>query len=85
MNSEQKQQILTEILSAQIQQFKLSAFPTNEELLPYVRLNLKRRRLKKKFLKEPMFYRKRLPNKIVKEFTMKKLSQALAECVNDIF
>lgn len=55
----------------------------NCQYSPYVRLNIKRKRLRKKFLKNPMLYRERLPKKVVKEYTMKKVSESMTKIVND--
>ena len=79
-----RSKFIENVLNEQIKEYVLSEEPTSKELLPFLRLNLKKKRLLKKFLKNPLFYRKRLPKKIVKEFTCKTLSLSIKSVVLDI-
>lgn len=69
----QREQCLANYLNDQTKNWVLSRYPTAEELLPYVRLNIKKKRIHNKFLKKPLFYLKRLPKKIASEYTSKLL------------
>jgi len=61
----------------------LKAIPTAEDLLPYVRLNIKKKRIRNKFLNKPLFYIKRLPKKIASEYTSKLLAESFSGMVMD--
>lgn len=76
-----KMKIIEQVWVKTTMDYILSDNPTPEELLLYVRLNIKRKRLRKKFLKHPMYYTKRLPKCIVKEFTSKLLSNSFGRVV----
>jgi len=79
MNTREK--FISKAIEAQGKDCELSSFPTADELLSYVRLNIKRKRLQKKFLKNPMFYRLRLPKKIVNEYISKHLACSMQKFV----
>jgi len=72
MNAEAKQ----EVIDAQGIPHRLPEEPEIADLLPFVRLNIKRRRLRKKFMKGgALRYSKRIPDYIRNEFLGKILSK----------
>ena len=79
-----RSKFIENVINEQTKEYVLSEEPTAKELLPFLRLNIKKKRLLKKFLKKPLFYCKRLPKKIVKEFTIKNLSLAIKGAVWDV-
>lgn len=83
-SKEKRDNLVGEILKKEQECYVLSLDPTSEELLSYVRLNIKRKRLRKKFLKQPMFYKKRLPQRIVTEYCSKSLGNVCREAVWDV-
>jgi hypothetical protein len=76
-----KKQDLHDYLNRKTEDWVLSSNPVSEELIPYVRLNIKSKRLRKKFLKNPMFYRKRLKKKIVSEYMSKLLGNSFSNFI----
>lgn len=81
MSSLERENILRDYVADHTKDYVLSNRPTSTELLPYVRLNIKKGRLRKKFLKNPMRYRSRLPKKVVSEYTSKLLSLSISHVV----
>lgn len=58
--------------------FRLSDDPEATDLLPFLGHQMKTKRLRKKFLKQPFRYWKLLPKAIHKEFVSKMLTRPLA-------
>lgn len=83
LTPDKRAKLIEDVLSKQIVKHVLSNNPTSNELLGFVRLNIKKKRLRKKFLKNPMFYRNRLPKQIVNEYTSKKLGNIFHQAVFD--
>lgn len=83
LSKEKREDLVKAIIEKERESYVLSLDPQPEELLPYVRLNIKRKRLRKKFLKRPMFYAKRLPKKIITEYTSKRLGNIFKQAVWD--
>jgi hypothetical protein len=80
---DKKEDIIKSYLEEQAKNWVLSSSPVSKELIPYVRLNVKKVRLRKKFIKNPMFYRSRLPKAIVSEFICKRSAMAMSDAVWD--
>lgn len=78
-----REELITSIITEQIKSDKLSSIPKSTELLPYVRLNIKKKRLRNKFLKTPIFYFKRLSKEIALEYSSKRLGHAFSGVVWD--
>jgi hypothetical protein len=81
VNNKDKANVISSILSEEVKKNVLPFSPKSADLLPYVRLNVKRSRLRKKFIKNPLRYRDRMPKVIVKEYTSKLLAKALSGTV----
>jgi hypothetical protein len=79
----QREQCLTNYLNEQKKDWVLSSNPTSKELLPYIRLNIKKKRIRNKFLNKPIFYIKRLPKKIASEYTSKLLAESFSGIIRD--
>jgi len=78
MGCKTKDQKVADLLGVPSNKGVLTDSPSSEELLPYVSLNIRKKKIRRKFLKNPMFYKERLPKRIVSEYTNKLLCNSLS-------